>query len=63
MSMIAQEKYDRQGMVKYAQKTQLTVYPWLPKYDGTLEGFRRCDITGNEKMAQKNHWYSLNDCC
>ena len=48
MSILSQQKYQRQRMVKYAQKhsvtetairyrvSRKTVYKWISRYDGTL---------------------------
>jgi len=65
MSILTQEKYQRQRMIKYAQKhsvtetairykvSRKTVYKWLKRYDGTVDSL--LDRSHRPKNSPKAH--------
>ena len=65
MSILTQEKYQRQRMVKYAKKhsvtetairykvSRKTVYKWLERYDGTIDSL--LDRSIDQKTHQNPH--------
>ena len=65
MSIITQEKHQRQRMIKYAQKhsvtetairykvSRKTVYKWLGRYDGTVNSLM--DRSHRPKTSPKSH--------
>lgn len=65
MSILSQQKYQRQRMIKYAQKHSIsetairygvsrkTVYKWLKRYDGSLESL--ADQSHRPKNSPRKH--------
>ena len=65
MSIITQEKYQRQRMIKYAQRhsvtetairykvSRKTVYKWLGRYDGTVNSLM--DHSHRPKTSPRSH--------
>ena len=65
MSILSQQKYQRQRMVKYAQKhsvtetairyrvSRKTVYKWISRYDGTIESLE--DRSHRPKTSPRSH--------
>lgn len=65
MSILSQQKYQRQRMVKYAQKhsvtetairyrvSRKTVYKWMSRYDGSLASLD--DLNHRPKTSPRSH--------
>ena len=66
MSILSQQKYQRQRMVKYAQKhsvtetairyrvSRKTVYKWISRYDGCRTDF--ADIQNKKECGGNRQW-------